>query len=74
MRIHSSSHGRLLAALALSSALIACGDDDEALRQELLHARAISHPNICRVHDLAPSPWGPILVMEHIAGQTLHSH
>ncbi|RYE82126.1 MAG: protein kinase, partial [Myxococcales bacterium] len=48
--------------------------DDEALRQELLHARAISHPNICRVHDLAPSPWGPILVMEHIAGQTLHSH
>jgi serine/threonine-protein kinase len=26
------------------------------------------------VHDLAPSPWGPILVMEHINGQTLHSH
>ncbi len=48
--------------------------DDEALRQELLHARSVSHPNICRVHDLAPSPWGPILVMEHIAGQTLHSH
>lgn len=48
--------------------------DDEALRQELLHARSISHPNICRVHDLAPSPWGPILVMEHIPGQTLHSH
>lgn len=48
--------------------------DDEALRQELLHARAVSHPNVCRVHDLAPSPWGPILVMEHIAGQTLHSH
>lgn len=48
--------------------------DDEALRQELLHARAVSHPNVCRVHDLAPSSWGPILVMEHIAGQTLHSH
>jgi eukaryotic-like serine/threonine-protein kinase len=48
--------------------------DDEALRQELLHARAVSHPNVCRVHDLAPSPWGPMLVMEHIAGQTLHSH
>ena len=48
--------------------------DDEALRQELLHARAVSHPNVCRVHDLAPSPWGPILVMEQIAGQTLHSH
>lgn len=48
--------------------------DDEALRQELLHARSVSHPNVCRVHDLAPSPWGPMLVMEHIAGQTLHSH
>jgi eukaryotic-like serine/threonine-protein kinase len=48
--------------------------DDEALRQELLHARSVSHPNVCRVHDLAPSLWGPILVMEHIPGQTLHSH
>src|SRR5690349_1267086 len=48
--------------------------DDEALRQELLLARSVSNPNVCRVHDLAPSPWGPILVMEHIAGQTLHTH
>ena len=48
--------------------------DDEALRQELLLARSVSHPNVCRVHDLAPRPWGPILVMEHIAGQTLHTH
>lgn len=48
--------------------------DDEALRQELLHARSVSHPNVCRVHDLAPSPWGPILVMENIPGQTLHTH
>lgn len=48
--------------------------DDEALRQELLLARSVSHPNVCRVHDLAPSGWGPILVMEHIEGQTLHTH
>lgn len=48
--------------------------DDEALRQELLHARSVSHPNVCRVHDLAPSTWGPILVMEQIPGQTLHTH
>lgn len=48
--------------------------DDEALRQELLLARSVSHPNVCRVHDLAPSPWGPVLVMEHIQGQTLHTH
>jgi serine/threonine protein kinase len=48
--------------------------DDEALRQELLHARSVGHPNVCRVHDLAPSIYGPILVMEHITGQTLHTH
>ncbi|MBW2523959.1 MAG: protein kinase [Deltaproteobacteria bacterium] len=48
--------------------------DDEALRQEALLARSVGHPNVCRVHDLAPSPWGPILVMEHIPGQTLHTH
>jgi serine/threonine protein kinase len=48
--------------------------DDEALRQEALIARSVGHPNVCRVHDLAPSPWGPILIMEHIAGQTLHTH
>ena len=48
--------------------------DDEALRQELLLARSVVNPNVCRVHDLAPSPYGPILVMEHITGQTLHTH
>lgn len=48
--------------------------DDEALRQELLLARSVSSPNVCRVHDLAPSPYGPILVMEYITGQTLHTH
>jgi eukaryotic-like serine/threonine-protein kinase len=48
--------------------------DDEALRQELILARQVGHPNVCRVHDLAPSPYGPILVMEYITGQTLHTH
>jgi serine/threonine protein kinase len=48
--------------------------DDEALRQELLLARSVGHPNVCRVHDLAASPYGPIMVMEHITGQTLHTH
>ena len=48
--------------------------DDEALRQEVILAQKARHPNVCRVHDLAPSPWGPILVMEYISGQTLHVH
>src|SRR6187549_2563895 len=48
--------------------------DDEALRHELLLARSVGHSNVCRVHDLAPSPWGPILVMDLIDGVTLHTH
>jgi eukaryotic-like serine/threonine-protein kinase len=48
--------------------------DDEALRQELILARKVGHPNVCRVFDLAPSAYGPILVMEYITGQTLHAH
>ena len=48
--------------------------DDEALRQELILARKVGHPNVCRVFDLAPSGYGPILVMEYITGQTLHAH
>ena len=48
--------------------------DDEALRQEVILAQKARHPNVCRVHDLAASPWGPILVMEYIPGQTLHNH
>jgi eukaryotic-like serine/threonine-protein kinase len=48
--------------------------DDEALRLELILARSVSDPNVCRVHDLASSPYGPILVMEYITGQTLHTH
>jgi len=49
-------------------------EDKEALRKELLLARSVSHPNVCRVHDLVPSAYGPIIVMEHIVGQTLHTH
>ncbi|WP_231511154.1 FHA domain-containing serine/threonine-protein kinase [Chondromyces apiculatus] len=46
--------------------------DDEALRQEVILAQKARHPNVCRVFDLAPSLWGPIIVMEYIPGQTLH--
>jgi serine/threonine protein kinase/GGDEF domain-containing protein len=46
--------------------------DDEALRLEMIIARRVASPNVCRVHDLVPSPYGPILVMEYIVGKTLH--
>jgi serine/threonine-protein kinase len=48
--------------------------DEEAMRQEAVLARSVGHPNVCRVHDLAPSEFGPIIVMEYIRGETLHVH
>jgi serine/threonine-protein kinase len=48
--------------------------DDEALRQEVIMAQQARHPSVCRVYDLAPSPWGPIVVMEYVPGVTLHSY
>ena len=48
--------------------------DDELLRREMVNARKISSPNVCRVYDLIPSVYGPILLMEYIDGKTLHAH
>ena len=48
--------------------------DDELLRREMINARKVSSPNVCRVYDLVPSAYGPILVMEYIDGKTMHSH
>src|ERR1700730_13509714 len=48
--------------------------DAEALREELLLARSGGRANVCRVQDRASSGYGPILVMEYITGQTLHTH
>ena len=48
--------------------------DDEALKLEVLMARSVSHPNVCRVHDVVDSVYGPIMIMEYITGQTLHAH
>jgi serine/threonine-protein kinase len=48
--------------------------DEEAMRQEAVLARSVGHPNVCRVHDLSASEFGPIIVMEYIRGETLHVH
>lgn len=49
-------------------------DDDEMLRQELLCAQTVRHPNVCRMLALTPSPWGTVIVMELIPGPSLHAH
>jgi len=46
--------------------------DTELMRQETGLARKVCHRNVCRVHDLVKSNFGPVIVMEYVAGETLH--
>ncbi len=46
----------------------------ERFRREVSRGRQVSHPNVCRIHDLfeADSPAGvPFFTMEYLPGQTL---
>ena len=47
--------------------------DSMQLKQELLAARRVSHPNVCRIYDVAEHGAGPttVLTMELVAGPTL---
>jgi serine/threonine protein kinase len=43
-------------------------------RTEVRIARRVSHPNVCRLHDLVASPDGCFITMEYIAGEPLSAH
>jgi len=45
----------------------------ERLRAEVRIARQVSHPNVCRVYDIAEAEGRPFLIMEHIDGGDLAS-
>src|SRR5438874_9326152 len=52
----------------------AVADDPERLqrfRHEVAVARRVSHPNCCRVYDLAEHAGQPFLTMEHVDGEDL---
>jgi serine/threonine protein kinase len=57
--------------------LSAARDDDPELRSRLLHevriARRITHPNVCRVHDLGEHEGRLFLSMEYVDGENLGS-
>jgi serine/threonine-protein kinase len=51
-------------------------DDPDRLarfRKEVAVARRVSHPNVCRVHDLAEADGQPFLTMEYVDGEDLAS-
>ncbi len=41
------------------------------LREEVARARQVSHPNVCRVHDIGEDAGRPFLTMEYIDGEDL---
>jgi serine/threonine protein kinase len=41
------------------------------LREEVARARQVSHPNVCRVHDIGEEAGRPFLTMEFIDGEDL---
>ncbi len=52
-------------------------DDDEDARRALIEearlSAALTHPNLVHVYELAPSPQGLVLVMEHLLGASLRT-
>jgi serine/threonine-protein kinase len=52
-------------------------DEDEDARRALVEearlSAALTHPNLVHVHELAPSPQGLVLVMEHLLGASLRT-
>ncbi len=45
----------------------------ERFRREILLAQQVSHPNVCRVHDLGEFDGQPFISMEYVEGQTLET-
>ncbi len=65
---------RLGQTVALKFLPAALGQDPDRLRRlhnEVRVARQVSHPNVCRVYDIAEADGETLLTMEFIDGQTL---
>lgn len=49
------------------------GADHDALLNEIRIARRVTHPNVCRLHDLGEIDGLPFVSMEYIRGEDLHA-
>ncbi len=70
--------GARVALKALRAHLVTDDDAAERFRREILLARQVTHPNVCRIFDLAYHGGGgarlPVLTMELLGGRTLAEH
>jgi hypothetical protein len=70
-RAEDQELGEEVAVKMLSPALATNRRAIEQLRQEVQLARRITHPNVCRVHDIGQHAGQPFLTMEYVDGESL---
>jgi tetratricopeptide (TPR) repeat protein len=71
-RAHDPRLDRQVAVKVLIPAMAANAEARERLRREAVAAAALDHPYICKIFEIGESNGNIFLVMEFIAGQTLH--
>ena len=72
-RARDTRLGRSVAVKVLPPSLAADAGRRERFRREAIAASALSHPNICTVHDLVEADGRFLIVMELVEGETLHA-
>jgi serine/threonine protein kinase len=71
-RARDTRLGRLVAIKFLSAELAADPVASERLEREARLTSSLNHPNIVTVHDVGALDGRPFIVMEFVAGQSLH--
>ncbi|HUG06308.1 MAG TPA: protein kinase, partial [Candidatus Limnocylindria bacterium] len=72
--VYRARHTILERIVALKRVATTAGDQSASRRltREAQHASHLSHPNICRIHEIGEADGEPFIVMEFLEGTPLH--